>query len=74
MYVCICNKVTDKQIHQAVEEGVCSMQGLTEELNVASCCGKCKSCARKEMRKAMKRTTVNVGLNVTVPVFAGAPA
>lgn len=74
MYVCICNKVTDKQIHQAVENGVNSMQALSEELKVATCCGKCKGCARKEMRKAMKISSANVGINVAIPAFAGAPA
>ncbi|MCP4992683.1 MAG: bacterioferritin [Gammaproteobacteria bacterium] len=27
--------------------GVCSMQGLGEELNVATCCGRCSDCARQ---------------------------
>ena len=57
MVVCICNQVTDKQIRSAVEGGVCNMQALSSELNVGTCCGKCKSCARKVMRAAMKENT-----------------
>lgn len=54
MFVCICNQVTDKQIHQAVEEGVRSFKSLSSELNVGTCCGKCKHCAKKVLREAMQ--------------------
>ncbi|PCI07635.1 MAG: regulatory or redox protein complexing with Bfr, in iron storage and mobility [Gammaproteobacteria bacterium] len=54
MFVCVCNQVTDKQIRCAVEEGVCSLEGLSSELKVGTCCGKCKRCAKKVMRDAMK--------------------
>lgn len=54
MFVCICNQVTDKQIRQAVVEGVNSFEALSSELNVGTCCGKCKSCAKKVMRNAMQ--------------------
>jgi len=56
MFVCICNQVTDKQIRQSVEEGVCSIESLSAELNVGTCCGKCKSCAKKVMREAMQKS------------------
>jgi bacterioferritin-associated ferredoxin len=52
MYVCVCNGVTDKQIIKAVEEGASTLQDLSEELNVATCCGRCASCAKKVMREA----------------------
>jgi len=54
MFVCICNQVTDKQIRRGVEEGICSMESLSAELNVGTCCGKCKSCAKKILREAMQ--------------------
>ena len=47
MYVCICNSVTDRQIREAVAQGYDSMAKLRNELKVASCCGKCESCARQ---------------------------
>lgn len=52
MYVCVCNGVTDKQIIKAVEEGASTLQDLSDELNVATCCGRCASCAKKVMREA----------------------
>ena len=56
MFVCICNQVTDKQIRRAVEEGVCSMESLSAELNVGTCCGKCKNCAKKVLREAIQES------------------
>jgi len=53
MFVCICNQVTDKQIRRAAQEGVCSIEGLSNELNVGTCCGKCKGCAKQVLRDAL---------------------
>ncbi len=45
MYVCICNAVTDRDIMKAIDEGVSTVEGLGETLNVGTCCGRCTSCA-----------------------------
>ena len=52
MYVCICNSVTDGQIKQAVEEGASSMRDLRKSLKVATCCGRCATCARQVLNEA----------------------
>jgi bacterioferritin-associated ferredoxin len=52
MYVCICNKVTDSDIRDAVNSGVRDLDSLSEELNVATCCGQCKTCAKRVLREA----------------------
>lgn len=52
MYVCVCNRVSDKEIHQAVIRGVDSLESLKKELNVATCCGRCADCARQVMQEA----------------------
>ena len=54
MFVCICNQVTDNQIRQAVAEGATSLNALSNELKVGTCCGKCKSCAKNIMRSALQ--------------------
>ena len=41
MYVCICQAVTDRDIHEAVREGACCMDCLAERLAVSTCCGQC---------------------------------
>jgi bacterioferritin-associated ferredoxin len=47
MIVCVCNNISDREIRQAVDLGLSSMAELREDLGVATCCGKCASCARQ---------------------------
>ena len=41
MYVCLCNKVTDKQIQRAVRKGAGSIMDIMEQLDVGNNCGSC---------------------------------
>jgi bacterioferritin-associated ferredoxin len=41
MYVCICKAVTDTQIQQAIENGVCTRRQLFHCFGVGGDCGKC---------------------------------
>ena len=41
MYVCLCNKVTDSQIRDAVSNGQHSVPALKAALGVANNCGSC---------------------------------
>ena len=52
MYICICNAVTDKDIKKAINNGACSMNDLSEQLKVGTCCGRCKSCAKKILNQS----------------------
>jgi len=47
MIVCVCHSISDRQIRQAAEQGVRSLQELQKALPVATCCGKCGNCARR---------------------------
>ncbi|MEI2416657.1 (2Fe-2S)-binding protein [Orrella sp. JC864] len=47
MYVCICNAVTERQIHASVEQGATSLADLQFELGVATCCGCCADTAEQ---------------------------
>lgn len=51
MYICICKKITDSQIHQEVENGASTLNDLSERLGVATQCGKCGKCARNMIRR-----------------------
>lgn len=53
MYVCVCNRVTDTQIRDAAERGVASLDDLCRQLKVASCCGRCRECARQVFESAV---------------------
>jgi len=56
MFVCVCNGVTDKQIIKAAEAGASSLQDLSDELDVATCCGRCATCAKKVLRDVHSRS------------------
>jgi bacterioferritin-associated ferredoxin len=47
MIVCICHRVSDRDIHRAVHEGCRSFDDLQDDLRVATACGACTDCAEK---------------------------
>ncbi|HAT31078.1 MAG TPA: 2Fe-2S ferredoxin [Janthinobacterium sp.] len=47
MIVCVCNNISDREIRLAIDLGLSTMAELRRELGVATCCGKCHSCARE---------------------------
>ena len=47
MYVCVCRAVSDRKIRQAVEQGVCTLRGLKDQLGVGGVCGRCVPEARQ---------------------------
>ena len=51
MYICVCKAVTDKQLVNAIESGVCTRRELTQCLGVGKDCGKCN----KEVRILLKQ-------------------
>lgn len=47
MIICICHRVSDRDIARAAREGCESFDELQFELLVATCCGRCHDCARE---------------------------
>lgn len=54
MYVCVCNAVTERQIHEAVNEGATTVRQLKEQLGVGADCASCASCAKACINDAKK--------------------
>jgi bacterioferritin-associated ferredoxin len=73
MYVCICNKVTDTDIRNAASQGASDLIQLSEQLNLGTCCGKCKSCAERVLREARAEQTC-ISLTDAIPVGIPEPA
>ena len=46
MIVCVCHRVSDRDIARAVQRGCTSFDELQDELRVAASCGACDDCAR----------------------------
>ncbi len=53
MYICICKGVTDKDIHRAVQQGVSSMEELSNLTSVSSDCGCCETYASQFLQEAV---------------------
>ncbi len=47
MIVCVCHRVSDRDIARAAQSGCISFDELQFELSVATACGKCHDCARE---------------------------
>ena len=46
MIVCLCHRVSDRDIAREVRQGCTSFEQLQDELRVATGCGACTDCAR----------------------------
>ncbi|MDC8759465.1 (2Fe-2S)-binding protein [Janthinobacterium fluminis] len=57
MIVCVCNNISDREIRQAVDLGLSSMAELRRDLGVATCCGKCHSCAKEVLQEHISNQT-----------------
>jgi bacterioferritin-associated ferredoxin len=57
MIVCVCNNISDREIRQAVDLGLSSMAELRRDLGVATCCGKCGSCAKQVLNAHLDSMT-----------------
>lgn len=53
MYVCICNKVSDKDIKASVQQGATTMRALYQEHSIGSQCGKCCQCAKQVLNQEL---------------------
>jgi bacterioferritin-associated ferredoxin len=47
MIICICHRVSDRDIARAAQAGCASFDELQFELSVATACGRCHDCARE---------------------------
>lgn len=54
MIVCVCNNVSEREIEQAVELGARTIADLRNDLGVASCCGKCHTCAKQVLKASLQ--------------------
>jgi len=60
MYVCICNAVTERTIHDHVARGVNSLDELTQATGLGACCGSCRPLALEIIDQAQQQRFVPV--------------
>ena len=47
MIICVCHRVSDRDIARATQAGCASFEELQFDLSVATACGKCHDCAQE---------------------------
>lgn len=57
MIVCLCHRISDRQIRQAAAQGCADFEQLQEDLLVATACGACHDCATALFEKVVPDTT-----------------
>ncbi len=67
MIVCVCNNISDREIRQAVDLGLSSMDELRRDLGVATCCGQCESCACQVLTEHLEKTVQATELSFRSP-------
>ncbi|MBL6985532.1 MAG: (2Fe-2S)-binding protein [Methylobacter sp.] len=66
MYVCVCQAVTDREIHQAARNGAKTLSDLRRDLGVGVDCGRCVSCARQCLKSVSVGTQESLQFHVLV--------
>jgi bacterioferritin-associated ferredoxin len=60
MIVCLCHRVSDRAIREAVQDGTHCFEALQDETRVASSCGCCHDCAREVFEEARARKVIQI--------------
>ncbi|MBC7734596.1 MAG: (2Fe-2S)-binding protein [Bacteriovorax sp.] len=58
MIVCVCHRVSDRDIAREVRQGCASFEALQDELRVGTGCGGCIDCAQQTFDHACARNAV----------------
>jgi bacterioferritin-associated ferredoxin len=58
MIVCVCNNISDREIRQAVDLGITSIDDLRAALGVATNCGECLSYALEVLDEHLGATAM----------------
>ena len=53
MIVCLCHRISDRDIRRSVDSGVRNFDVLQDETRVASACGCCRDCAVEVFESAV---------------------
>ncbi|MFC5476430.1 (2Fe-2S)-binding protein [Paraherbaspirillum soli] len=69
MIVCVCNNISDRKIRQAVDSGMSTMSELRKNLGVATCCGKCHTCAKSVLRECLANNAPAAHQHIQALIF-----
>ena len=72
MIVCVCNRVSDREITRQAHAGM-SFDDIQLELGVATCCGRCEGCARELVEQCSASHSM-AALHLNAPAAPGVAA
>ncbi|MCC7545960.1 MAG: (2Fe-2S)-binding protein [Aquabacterium sp.] len=52
MIVCVCHRISDRDIRRMAQQGCQSFDDLQIDSGVSTCCGRCEDCAREVVSQA----------------------
>ncbi len=58
MIVCVCHRVSDRDINRHAQQGCSSFDELQMESGVSTSCGRCETCARDVFDRACAGQTI----------------
>jgi bacterioferritin-associated ferredoxin len=70
MIVCLCHRVSDRDIRREVATGTLCFEALQDETLVASSCGSCHDCAREIFDSACTQACNQAGARSVVDAGA----
>ena len=53
MYICLCNRITESEIDQAIHSGSDSLRALQQNLSLGTNCGCCLEVANEMLKEAV---------------------
>jgi bacterioferritin-associated ferredoxin len=74
MIICLCRRVSDRDIVGAARDGCASFEELQSRLGVATGCGACGECAREMFRRCTSASEVEAAAPAPVRHSAERPA
>ncbi|MBX3623696.1 MAG: (2Fe-2S)-binding protein [Rhizobacter sp.] len=73
MIVCVCQRVSDRDIERHAHNGCASFDELQMDSGVASCCGRCTDCARSVFEAARSAAPKQHGIaSLHIPIAVAA--
>jgi bacterioferritin-associated ferredoxin len=70
MIVCLCHRISDRDIHRAVQHGVHDFDALQDDTCVARNCACCEDCAREVFEDALAEKAAKVRGRPVIPLVA----
>lgn len=69
MYVCVCKAVTDTQIKQAIDNGVCTRKQLFQCFGVGGDCGKCNKQVKELLDGNRRQNSIMHQVSANQPIL-----